>query len=184
MVIDILLLFVLIYGLYLGYTQGVFKVSLLALAIIGGLLCSMYMTAPATEFVANFFGIHHRLLPLLIFLFIVLLFALIGVLIYKKAKKNLKNTKIGEAEKYFGAFSMAVFFSFLFAVILSFFTAADAIKKENKENSFSYTALENISDSGMGLIKKLAPFVSTFVKTISAQEMNDQDKSTKYKKDE
>ena len=60
MIIDILLLFVVAYGIYLGYTQGVFRISILALAIIFGLLFSMYLTAPAAEFTANFFGFHYR----------------------------------------------------------------------------------------------------------------------------
>jgi membrane protein required for colicin V production len=177
MIIDILLLIALAYGIYLGYTQGVFRISILALAITFGLLCSMYLTAPAAEFTANFFGFHYRLLPLLVFLLIVLLLSLAGIFIFKKIEKNLKNTKIAKTEKYFGAVSMTFFATFLFAVILSFFTASNAIKKEIKENSFTYSALESFSDSGMELIKKLAPFVTTFVNTLSGEEMTDRQKT-------
>jgi uncharacterized membrane protein required for colicin V production len=109
MIIDILLLFAVTYGIYLGYTQGVFRISILALAIIFGLLFSMYLTAPAAEFTASFFGFHYRLLPLIAFIFIVLLLSSVGIFIFKKIEKNLKNTKIAKTEKYLGAVSMAFF---------------------------------------------------------------------------
>jgi uncharacterized membrane protein required for colicin V production len=167
MIIDILLLFAVTYGIYLGYTQGVFRISILALAIIFGLLFSMYLTAPAAEFTASFFGFHYRLLPLIAFIFIVLLLSSVGIFIFKKIEKNLKNTKIAKTEKYLGAVSMAFFSSFLFAVILNFFNASNAINKEIRENSFTYSSLEYFSDSGLEQIKKLAPFVTTFVNSLS-----------------
>jgi len=182
MIIDVLLLVVLAYGTYLGYTQGVFKISILSLAIIGGLLLSMYLTAPTAEFAANFFGLHYKLLPLIVFIIILLLFTSIGIFIYKKTEKDLKNTKIAKIEKYFGALSMAFFATFLFAVMLGFFASSNAIKKEIKENSFTYTALDNFSDSGMVLIKKLAPFVSTFVNTLSGESKNDRQDQKKSRK--
>jgi len=124
--IDIILLFVLAYGLYLGYTQGVFRVSLIALTTVFALLLSMYLTSPSSEFLSNFFGFHHKLLPLLVFLFIVLLFAFLAVLIYKKIEKKLKNTQNGKIEKYLGALTMAIFFSFLYSVLLNFFSVSNA----------------------------------------------------------
>jgi len=180
MIIDILLLIALAYGIYLGYTQGVFRISILALAIIFGLLFSMYLTAPAAEFTANFFGFHYRLLPLIVFLLIVLLLSLAGIFIFRKIEKKLKNTKIAKSEKYLGAITMAFFSTFLFAVILSFFSTSKAVKKEIRENSFTYSSLEYFSDTGLEQIKKLAPFVATFVNTLSGEEMTDRQKIKKH----
>ena len=170
MLVDILLLFVLGYGLYVGYTQGVFRVGLLATAIISGLLFAMYLTAPATEFATNFFGLGHKLLALLVFVFLVLLLLLIGILIYKKVGKKIANTKLGNSEKYFGAIVMSFLFSFLYAIMLSFFASSSAIKTDIREKSLTYVVLERFSDGGIELLKKLAPFVNTFTETINGNE--------------
>jgi hypothetical protein len=142
----------------------------LATAIISGLLFAMYLTAPATEFTINFFGLGHKLLPLLVFIFIVLLLLLIGILIYKKVGKKIANTKLGNSEKYFGAIVMSFLFSFLYAIMLSFFASSSAIKSDIREKSFTYDALERFSDGGIDFLKKLAPFVNTFTKTINGSD--------------
>ncbi len=140
MLVDILLLFVLGYGLYVGYTQGVFRVGLLATAIISGLLFAMYLTAPA------------------------------GILIYKKVGKKIANTKLGNSEKYFGAIVMSFLCSFLYAIMLSFFASSSAIKTDIREKSFTYVVLERFSDGGIELLKKLAPFMNTFTETINGND--------------
>jgi len=76
---------------------------------------------------------------------------------------------------------MAFFFSFLYAVILNFFVESNAITAEKKEKSFTFTALEQLSETGMGFIKKLAPFVSTFVNTISVEEIPEEQNNKKQK---
>jgi uncharacterized membrane protein required for colicin V production len=179
MIIDILFLIFLVYGIYLGYEHGVFRVAIMATSILLGLFLSMYLTDPAAHFIANFFGFHYKLLPLSVFLCLIFLLAIVGILIFKKTEKKLKNTEIGKTEKYFGAVIMSLFFSFVYAIILNFFTASKAIKTEIRESSFTYTALETFSDGGIEIIKKLVPFVNTFTQTISAEEISNEKRENK-----
>lgn len=145
MVIDFFFLIMVGFGFYFGFTNGVFKVLILTFLLLSGLFLAMHLTVPTTEFILSVFDINSKWLSLSTFFIICIFISSLAILFYKMIKENFKMPKLGKISKVIGGLIMLFFFTILYSVLISFFSAAEVIKPEiAKKESITYQYLEKI----------------------------------------
>lgn len=171
MAIDLFFVLMSTYGFYFGYTHGILRVLGIAVALIAGLLLSMYLTVPAIELFSTLFGINAKFLPLFTFGLVSIFIFLTAMLLLRIVRENTSIAKLGKTAKIIGAILMATIFVFLYSVLLLFFSQSNAIDSDKaREKSMFFPVLEKLPSGASGLIKSAFPFVNTFFLKINKSE--------------
>ncbi len=161
--IDLVFVIMAAYGFYFGYTTGLIRVVFFIVAILGGLLIAMLLTPPAARLLQATFETESQALPLFSFFLNCLFLFMIGRILFKMTQENVKSQELGQMAQSIGGFLMSAMFIFLFSVLISFFTAAHAIKPEiARQKSLFYPFLEKIPTSGTELMRTSMPFIDQF----------------------
>jgi membrane protein required for colicin V production len=162
MVIDIVCLIVALYGLWVGYSRGIIKTVAMVLSILLGVVAAAKFGPAMTEILRGFFPSGGALLLLLGTLLTFLLTIAIIRFIAGAFENMLETININFINQALGGLASAVFFVFIYSVLLSFASRSGMIEEETKEQSMTYELLEPFPDKVWQAGKKAWPIFEEF----------------------
>jgi uncharacterized membrane protein YhaH (DUF805 family) len=78
-------------------------------------------------------------------------------------EESIDNKKFNRLSQFIGGVMISLVFTFLFSVLVKFFSAADVIKPERAErSSFFYKYINKIPEYGAVVLGQIMPFVQSF----------------------
>ncbi len=158
MIIDILLLLLLCWGFYRGFTKGLILAVCSLLGYFIGILGALKFTYTATIYIEQSFDIHSKYLPfltfILLFIALVILVRFIGILL----TKLLKIAQINIFNKLAGAVLVCSIYIFMFSTLLWIFHQVNLISPDLKAESVVYYYIEPISSVVVEKVTTLIPF--------------------------
>jgi uncharacterized membrane protein required for colicin V production len=164
MAIDIMFIIMAAYGFYFGYAYGLIKVVIFLLSLLVALAVSMYITPSTARLIQETLQVESALLPFVAFVISLVGIMLVARIVFKLLEENINNKQLNQMTQGIGGLLMAMFFIFLFSVLVTFFSKAHVIKPDKvRENSFFYAFVEKIPDYGTAVLIQIAPYMEKFV---------------------
>jgi len=163
--VDIVFIIMVAYGFYFGYVYGLIKVVVFIISLILALGVSMYITPALSDLISLTIEIDSAFLPFVAFLVSVFGIMAIARIIFLLFDKNVTSKRVNQFTRAIGGFMMSGMFSFLFSVLVTFFSQAHVLTPEKLEHSsFFYPYVQKIPNVGTAVLERIAPYVGSFTK--------------------
>lgn len=162
MVIDIVCLIVALYGFWVGYSRGIIRTVATVLSILLGVMAAAKFGPSTTEILRGFFPSGGALLLLLGTLLTFLLTIGIIRFIASAFENVLESVNINFINQGLGGLASALFFIFIYSVLISFADRSRMIDEETKEASITFEILEPFPDKAWAAGKKAWPIFEEF----------------------
>ena len=183
MIIDVVFAIVLLYGFYLGFSQGIINTLFAVLSIIIGLLAAFKLAPATSNFLETLFKSSNPLMFLggFIITFIVTMFLIRTVAralegLFRAARINFINQLVG------GVVLSGVLILML-SMLIWFGDQATLVDKATKQESMTYPYLEQYPQQVKGLGRVLRPTFEEFwvqsvdmLNKLESMSMNESDK--------
>jgi hypothetical protein len=182
MFIDLLFLLVIVYGFYIGYSKGLFRVIVIILLMLFSTMVSMLLMPYVVELLYSAFEINNRLLPYWAFMFTLISFVLLIWIIYKSI--NIKNQNHTNYGNFYAGLFMAALLVFIYSGIIGFITDSKLIKTESiNKHSTTYQFILKVENFGVNVLKYSLPFTAKFFESVkdSNKRLDSMDKSSNRK---
>ena len=171
MVLDIIVVLVVAFGFYTGYSRGLIKTVFDTLSLLIGILAAMKLspiTINILESVVNISPSIAYLIGIVItFLLVMALVRFIG----RKLEDVFEAANINVVNKLAGGAVQGLFFAFLMSMLLWVLVNHNVVKPETKEQSITYPLLEPLPEAGKSVFTAVKPiFKSFWDKTVDAME--------------
>lgn len=144
--IDIVLVVLIAYGIYLGFTNGIIKTFFSIISIIFGVLSVSHFAPAVSRALQSLFNEHSPLM----FLVAVLVTFLSTMMILRMLARGLEGlmeaVNINIVNQLAGAVLLSGMFIFLYGWSLHFMNMARLLSANTKEESFSYSMLQNVPE--------------------------------------
>ncbi|MBA2423538.1 MAG: CvpA family protein [Chitinophagales bacterium] len=175
--IDIVWLILALFGLWKGWTQGLILSIFITLAWIIGLLGALKLSSVMSHTLQEIFNIQADYLPVLSFIVVFILIALLIYLVGKSLEKIIEMAHLGIINKISGAILRIGIYTLLFGIFLRMIDQIGFIKPELKASSKTYGTITDVTAyiinhaSGlMPVIKKLFEGFHNFFEKVPAQK--------------
>lgn len=142
MIIDVIFLIAAAYGFWVGYSRGIIQTVFTVLSFVFGLMAAVKFGPAATEILRGFFpnGGGFLLVAGVILTF-VLTMALFRIMA-NVLEGGLQTININFINQLLGGALSALFFTFVYSVLVMFADRSRLIEEETKAQSFTYALLE------------------------------------------
>ena len=162
MTIDVLFLAAAAYGFYLGFKDGIINSVFSVLSVVIALMAAFKFSPYMTRALEQGFDMYNPLM--LVVGFIVTFFITMWLLrmIGHTISGVLEVVQLDLPNQIIGGFVLAVFFSFLYSVLIWFADGARMLEEQTKTTSMSYQYLEPLRRSTFSLIGSAKPIVQDF----------------------
>ncbi len=136
--IDIVWLILALFGLWKGWTQGLILSVFITLAWIIGLLGALKLSSVMSHTLQDKFDLHTTYLPLLSFLVVFILIALLIYMVGKSLEKIVEMAHLGFFNKISGAILRIGIYTLLFGIFLWMIDQIGIITPEVKTQSKTF----------------------------------------------
>lgn len=161
MIIDIIFAGVLVYGIYIGYSNGIIKTIFTVLSIGFGFLITAHFHETVTKLLKDITNYHNPMMTFvgmaLTFFFTMLFLRLIG----RQIENLLKAANINFLNQILGGIVMSVLFTVIYSLIISFMVDARLLEKQT-EDSRTYVVLKEIPQHAKSSYATISPKVKEF----------------------
>lgn len=144
--IDITLVLLLIYGAFRGWQQGIIISVFKLLAWLFGVLGALKLSSVAAYFLQDQMGIHSKYLPIISFILVFVIIALVIFLIGKSLEKIIEIAHLGFINRMGGAALRIIIFAFIFSAFLWLMNQAGTITPEMKAQSKTYNLISPFAE--------------------------------------
>ena len=128
MAIDILFIIMVTFGFYFGFTFGMMKVGLMVISLMFAVLAAMAFTPMTTNLIIDTFNVESVFLPFVAFLVTLLVVMMMARIMTKLVEESVDNKKFDMISQVLGGVVMAIIFTLLYSVLVTFFGQAGVIK--------------------------------------------------------
>ncbi len=163
MAIDLMFLIMVSYGFYFGYAYGLIRVVIFVLSLVVAMGVAMYVTPTTTKLLQETLEINSALLPFISFVVTLVGVMLLARILFMMLEENINSKQINKVTQLIGGLLMSAVFTFLFSVLITFFSAASVIKPTIRENSKFLIYIEKIPVHGTDIIRFVMPFMEGFL---------------------
>lgn len=157
--IDITLVILLIYGTWKGLKQGLIISVFTLVAWVVGILAAIKLSSRASLWMQQQFDIHSNYLPVVSFLAVFIIIALIIYLIGKSLEKVVEIAQLGFINKLAGAILRIVIYTLIFSIFIWLLNEAGFISTEVKTQSKTYFFIGWVSDYAINHLADYLPSV-------------------------
>jgi membrane protein required for colicin V production len=158
MLIDIIALVLLILSLFKGLRKGLIIAIFSFLAFIIGLAAALKLSALAADYLGSSTNISHRWLPVLAFIAVFIIVALLVRLGAKMLEGVVKMAMLGWLNRIGGVVFYILIYFFIFSILLFYATQLHLIKPETAVASVTYAYIEPFAPKIMNIIGSVIPF--------------------------
>ena len=171
MILDIIVVLIVAFGFYTGYSRGLIKTVFDTLSLVIGILAAMKLSPITINLLDGLFNISPSITYLIgivvTFLLVMALVRFIG----RKLEDVFEAANINVVNKLAGGAVQGLFFAFLISMVLWVLGNYNVVKPETKANSVTYPLLEPLPEAGKSVFRAIKPvFQSFWDKTVDAME--------------
>jgi membrane protein required for colicin V production len=160
--IDLVLVLLLAYGTYLGFTNGIIKTFFSVISIVFGVLAVSHFSPAVSSALQALFNKHTPMM----FLVAVLVTFLLTMIFLRTVARGLEGVleaaNINIINQLAGAVLISAMFIFLYSWVLFFMDKARMLNESTKEKSYSYQMLQNVPDYAKIAWTKSSPAFKEF----------------------
>jgi len=169
--LDIIVVLVVAFGFYAGYSRGLIKTVFDTLSLFIGILAALKLS----PIVINFFDSITNVSPTITYLVgVVITFLLVMALVRfvgRKMEDVLEAANINVLNKLAGGALQGLFFAFLLSMLIWVLGNYNVINPSIKDSSVTYELLEPLPEAGKTVFKAVKPiFESFWEKTVEVME--------------
>lgn len=157
--IDIIWLLLAIYGCWKGWTKGLILSVFTVLAWGIGILAAVKLSTVAGTALHDQLHITSAYLPVISYLLVFVVIALVIYLIGKSLEKIVELTQIGFVNRISGVIMYVAVYTVLFSLFIWLLDQVELITPYVKQQSKTYSAINNISGFMIHQVSSLTPFV-------------------------
>ena len=158
MLIDIIAFALLILSLWKGLRKGLIIAIFSFLAFIIGLAAALKLSAIVADYLESSTNISHRWLPVLAFIAVFIIVALLVRLGAKMLEGVVEMAMLGWLNRIGGVVFFILIYFFIFSILLFYATQLHLIKTETAESSVTYAYIEPFAPKIMSIIGSIIPF--------------------------
>ncbi len=162
MAIDIILLAVVVYGMYVGYTRGIIKTIFTILSVLFGLIAAIKLSPAMTNFLETAFKSTNPFMFVAGFVVTFFMVMLLIRIFSRTLEKFLKDANINVINQFMGAVFMSGLMTLLYSILLWFGDQSRVISNELKQESKTYTYLEQFPQVAWRAGKQFEPTFKEF----------------------
>lgn len=143
---------------FYGYQRGIIKTVASIAAVFLGFIAAVRFAKPATNILANLFNTEPTgAMPLVGFL--VAFFAVLMILNFsvKMVERILSAARLSFINQFIGGVTIALAAVLVFSILLGFVDSADLIPVKQKEESFTYEALNAFPNQAYAALGQAMP---------------------------
>ncbi|MEM9548159.1 MAG: CvpA family protein [Bacteroidota bacterium] len=171
MILDIIVVLIVAFGFYTGYSRGLIKTVFDTLSLVIGIMAAMILSSHVINLIERIFNASHAISYLvgivITFILVMSLVRFIG----RKLEDVFEAANINFINKIAGGALQGVFFAFVISMVMWVLGNFNVIKPETKANSITYPLLEPLPEAGKSVFKAAKPvFQSFWDKTVDAME--------------
>jgi hypothetical protein len=184
MFIDLFFLAVIVYGFYLGYSKGLFRVIFIFLLMSFAVMVSMLLMPLTVELLHSAFDVNNKMMPYFAFFLTMIIFFFFIWIVTNIISENYQSKNLTIYGKGFAGFFMATFLLFIYSGMIGFLSDSRLLKYESiNKQSMTYAYILKIESFGVQLLKYTMPFSSKFFEYVndSSQRLDSIDKKSKDK---
>lgn len=162
MIIDILLLLVLAYGFYLGFSRGIIKTIFSILAYVVGLIAAIKFSPAMTDLLEAAFNTNSPFMYVagLIVSFVLTMF--LFRLLARGLEGILETVHINIINQIAGGALLSAFMILVYSLLLWFADSSGILDAQTKRDSVTYTYLEDYPNYAWSAGQKLKPLFVDF----------------------
>ena len=157
--IDIIWLLLAIYGCWKGWTKGLILSVFTVLAWGIGILAAVKLSTVAGTALHDQLHITSAYLPVISYLLVFVVIALVIYLIGKSLEKIVELAQIGFVNRISGVIMYVAVYTVLFSLFIWLLDQVELITPYVKQQSKTYAAVNNISGFMIHQVSSLTPFV-------------------------
>lgn len=157
MLIDVIALLLLILSIYKGFRKGLIIAVFSFVAFIVGLAAALKLSAAAAVYIGNSVNISQRWLPVLAFLVIFFLVALLVRLGAKMIEGIVQMAMLGWANRLGGIFFYILIYFFIFSILLFYASQLHLIKPATTASSIVYPYIQPMAPKIMSVLGSAIP---------------------------
>ncbi|MDF1694453.1 MAG: CvpA family protein [Saprospiraceae bacterium] len=162
MILDIIVVLIVAFGFYTGYSRGLIKTVFDTLSLFIGILAVMILSPITIEFLEGMFNISRSISYLvgivITFLLVMALVRFVG----RKIEDVLEAANINFLNKLAGGALQGVFFAFIISMVLWVLGNYNVVRPETKANSVTYPLLEPLPEAGKSVFEAAKPIFKSF----------------------
>ncbi len=143
MIIDILLLMIVAWGFYQGYSKGILKTVMTVFSVIFGIMAAFKLAPAATRFLETAFHTDSPFTFIAGFLMAFLLTMIIIRLVAQFATRALQAANINVINQFAGGMLMASIYTLLFSFLIWFGDKSSIISTKTSTESITYPFLQD-----------------------------------------
>lgn len=171
MILDIIVVLVVAFAFYTGYSRGLIKTVFDTLSLVVGILAAMILSPITIDVLNGLFSMPTSVGTLIgivvTFLLVMALVRFIG----RKLEDVFEAANINILNKAAGGVVQSLFFAFLLSMVLWALGNYNVLRPETKQKSITYPLLEPLPEAGKSVFVAVKPiFQSFWDKTVEAME--------------
>ena len=163
MAIDILFLAAAAYGFYLGFKDGIINSVFSVLSLIIALMAAFKFSPYMTRALEQGFDMYNPLMFVVGFVVTFFISMWLLRMVGHAISGALEVVNLDLPNQIIGGFVLALFFSFLYSVLIWFADGARMIEEQTKTTSMSYRFLEPLRQGTFTILKNAKPIVQGFL---------------------
>ncbi len=161
MIVDIVLLVVVGYGFYMGFSNGIIKTIFTILSIMFGILATVNFSSEMTDFLQGAFSTRSPIMPFVGILATFVIAMVILRLIGRQIENLFRSANINFINQLVGGVVMGFLFIVLYSVLVWFFMEAGLLDEQIAE-SRTYPYLKSVPARASVVWKQVSPSVQDF----------------------
>jgi membrane protein required for colicin V production len=158
MVIDAAFLLLMVFAVYKGFRKGLIIAVFSIIGFVVGLAAAMKLSAVVAGRLGDHISSSSRWLPLLSFIFIFLLVAILVNLGGRLLQKSFETAMLGWVNRLAGAILFILLYSFIFSIFLFYASQLHFIKPEMTGSSYFYPYIQPLGPKVIDSIGGIIPF--------------------------
>ena len=171
MILDIIVVLVVAFGFYTGYSRGLIKTVFDTLSLFIGILAALKLSIYAIEAIERLFNVSQKLSWLLGMVITFILVMALVRFVGRKMEDVFKAANINVVNKLAGGALQGLFFAFLISMVLWVLGNYNIVKPETKSSSITYPLLEPLPEAGKSVFTAVKPIFQEFWdKTVEVME--------------
>lgn len=162
MILDIIVVLVVAFGFYSGFSRGLIKTVFDTLSLIIGILAAMKLSGFTINILQNTLNLDQSIAYLLgiVITFIIVMFLI--RFIGKRLENIFVAANINALNKLAGGVLQGLFFAFLMSLLIWVLGNYNVLKPETKDRSITYPLLEPLPEAGKSVFTAVKPFFQEF----------------------
>lgn len=162
MIIDVLFIIMITFGFYFGFVFGLIRVVIFLILFLLAIAASMRFTPVIEILIKDTFELDSPFLPFVSFAITLIGLLLIVRIMTKLLSGIIDNKRFNRISQAIGGLMMCLVFTFLYSVLIDFFSKSRLITEETQGNSNFYKYIKKVPETGQQVLGQVAPFINEF----------------------